>query len=131
MWLLIGDNCQFGLVSLYISCLRVSLVVVIKNQFRRHKRYEFNAWVENIFWRRKQWPTPVLLPGKFHRQRSLVGYSPWGHKRVRHDLVTKQQQQHTLPLFWIRFSRTFVQLPVSQEKEFPSGAKGQHAYCLL
>ena len=25
-------------------------------------------------------PTPVLLPGKFHGQRSLVGYSPWGHK---------------------------------------------------
>ena len=22
-------------------------------------------------------PTPVFLPGKFHRQRSLVGYSPW------------------------------------------------------
>ena len=25
-------------------------------------------------------PTPVLLPGKSHGQRSLVGYSPWGHK---------------------------------------------------
>ena len=25
-------------------------------------------------------PTPVLLPGKFHGQRSLVGYSPWGCK---------------------------------------------------
>ena len=25
-------------------------------------------------------------------EESLVGYSPWGHKRVRHDLVTKQQQ---------------------------------------
>ena len=25
-------------------------------------------------------PTPVLLPGKFHGLRSLVGYSPWGHK---------------------------------------------------
>ena len=24
--------------------------------------------------------TPVFLPGKPHRQRSLVGYSPWGHK---------------------------------------------------
>ena len=24
--------------------------------------------------------TPVLLPGKFHGQRSLVGYSPWRHK---------------------------------------------------
>ena len=25
-------------------------------------------------------PTPVLLPGKSHRLRSLVGYSPWGRK---------------------------------------------------
>ena len=25
-------------------------------------------------------PTPVFLPGEFHGQRSLVGYSPWGHK---------------------------------------------------
>ena len=29
-------------------------------------------------------PTPVFLPGEFHEQRSLVGYSPWGH-RVGHD----------------------------------------------
>jgi len=35
-------------------------------------------------WRRKQQPTPVFLPGEFHGQRSLVGYSPWGH-RVGHD----------------------------------------------
>ena len=26
--------------------------------------------------------TPVLLPGKFHGWRSLVGYSPWGHKEL-------------------------------------------------
>ena len=25
-------------------------------------------------------PTPVFWPGEFHGQRSLVGYSPWGHK---------------------------------------------------
>ena len=25
-------------------------------------------------------PTPVFLPGKFHRLRSLVDHSPWGHK---------------------------------------------------
>ena len=31
------------------------------------------------------------LPGKSYEQRSLVGYSPWGQKRVRYDLVTKQQ----------------------------------------
>ena len=30
---------------------------------------------------RGKWqPTSVLLPGKSHGQRSLVGYSPWGHK---------------------------------------------------
>ena len=29
----------------------------------------------------EEWqPTPVFLPGKFHRQRTLVGYSPWGRK---------------------------------------------------
>ena len=35
------------------------------------------------------WPTVVFLPGKSHGQRSLAGYSPWGPKRVRHDLATK------------------------------------------
>ena len=30
--------------------------------------------------RRAQQPTPVLLPGESHGQRSLVGYSPWGHR---------------------------------------------------
>ena len=29
--------------------------------------------------------TPVFLPGKFQRQRSLAGLSPWGHKIVGHD----------------------------------------------
>ena len=31
-------------------------------------------------WRRQWHPTPVLLPGKSHGWRSLVGCSPWGHK---------------------------------------------------
>ena len=33
-----------------------------------------------VYWSRKWQPTPVFLPGKFHGQRSLVGYSPQGHK---------------------------------------------------
>ena len=40
----------------------------------------FDPWVGKIPWRRKWQPTPVSLPGKFHGQRSLAGYSPWGHK---------------------------------------------------
>ena len=41
-------------------------------------------------WRRKWQPTPVFLPGKSHGQRSLEGYSPWGHKELdmtEHELL--------------------------------------------
>ena len=40
----------------------------------------FNPWVRKIPWRRKWQPTPVLLPGKSHGQKSLVDYSPWDSK---------------------------------------------------
>ena len=40
----------------------------------------FDPWVRKIPLRRKWQATPVLLPGKFHGWRSLVGYSPWGRK---------------------------------------------------
>ena len=33
-------------------------------------------------WRSKWQPTPVFLPRESHGQRSLVGYSPWGHKEL-------------------------------------------------
>ena len=33
-------------------------------------------------WRKAWLPTPVFLPVKFHGQRSLVGYSPQGHKEA-------------------------------------------------
>ena len=36
--------------------------------------------VRKIPWRRIWQPTPVFLSGKFHGQRSLAYYSPWGHK---------------------------------------------------
>ena len=49
-------------------------------QSRRCKRCEFSLWVWKIPWRREWQPTSVFLPGKFYGQRSLVGYSPWGHK---------------------------------------------------
>ena len=38
----------------------------------------FGLWVGKILWRREWQPPPVFLPGEFHGQRSLVGYSPWG-----------------------------------------------------
>ena len=62
----------------------------VKEIFRR---FGFDPWVGKIRWRRKWQLTPVFLPGESHRQRSLAGYSPWD-PRVRHNWVTKQQQQH-------------------------------------
>ena len=40
--------------------------------------YSFCCKVETTAGRRQWHPTPVLLPGKCHGQRSLVGFSPWG-----------------------------------------------------
>ena len=51
-------------------------------QWRRHRRCRFHAWVREIPWRRKWKPIAVFLLGESHRQRSLVGYSPWGHKKL-------------------------------------------------
>ena len=45
-----------------------------------YRRLGFDPWVGEIPWRRKWQPTPVSLPEKSHGQRSLEGYSPWGHK---------------------------------------------------
>ena len=41
---------------------------------------QVRSLVGKIIWRRKWQPTPVLLPGKSHGQRSMVGHSPWGCK---------------------------------------------------
>ena len=46
----------------------------------------FDPRVGKIPWRREWLPTPLFLPGKFHGQRSLVGYSP----RVAESDTTKQ-----------------------------------------
>ena len=40
----------------------------------------YHVILQLSYWRRKWQPTPVLLPGKSHGLKSLVGYSPWGCK---------------------------------------------------
>ena len=57
------------------------------------RRPRFDPWVRKIPWRRKWQPTPVFLPGESHGQRSLAGYSPWGH-RVR--MTEQLSMQHAL-----------------------------------
>ena len=45
--------------------------------------------IREIPWRRAWQPTPVFLPGRSHRQRSQVGYSPWGCKELDTTEVTQ------------------------------------------
>ena len=62
------------------SHIWASLVAQTVKHLPAMRETRFNSWVGKIPWRRKWQPTPVLLPGKLHGLRSLVGYSPWGHK---------------------------------------------------
>ena len=66
-----------------------------------------------LHWRRKWQPTPVFLPGEFHGQRSLAGYSPWGHKELD---VTEQLSLHfTSPLLELgnKVTQSLCFLPTS------------------
>ena len=60
--------------------LGTSLVAKTVNHLPIIQETRFNHWIGKISWRRKWQPTPVFLPGKSHGWRSLVGYSPRGHK---------------------------------------------------
>ena len=57
------------------------------------KRCRFHPWVRKIPWRRAWQPTWLFLPGESHHQRSLAGYSPKGHKRVRQDWTDLTHRQ--------------------------------------
>ena len=59
------------------------VTLVVKNpSANTGDRGEFDPWVRKIPWRRAWQATLVFLPGEFLGQRSLVGYSPWGHKEL-------------------------------------------------
>ena len=63
-------------------------------QCRRHKRQGFNPWVRKIAWRRAWQPPPVFLPRESHGQKSLIGYSPRGHKESDTTEVTQHARTH-------------------------------------
>ena len=58
-------------------------------------------WIQSLDWEdslgRKRQPTPVFLPGKFDGQRSVTGYSPWGHKE---SDMTERLSMHTHVPVW-------------------------------
>ena len=76
-----------------LSRFFVLTIVSVQRKVRKwgHETHcRFDPWVRKMPWRRKWQPTPVFLPGKFHRQKSLVGYST-GLQRVGHDWATEHK----------------------------------------
>ena len=59
---------------------------------RALKKCGSHPWIGMIPWNRKWQPAPVFLPGKFHGQRSLADYHPWGHKELD---TTEHTHTHT------------------------------------
>ena len=75
---------QHQLCALYCSGTIIFPFIITWLRWQRiclgRGRPEFDPWVGKIPWRRAWQPTPVFLPRESHGQRSLVGYSPRGHK---------------------------------------------------
>ena len=75
----------FGGLFVYLIIDSISFLVIILFKLPVSFWLSFDKLVYrnlSIFfpWRRQWHPTPVLLPGKSHGRRSLVGCSPWGHE---------------------------------------------------
>ena len=91
-----GDSLQIWMEVRACSqkhlCLGFPGCPVMKNP--PHRTRGLDPWVRKTPWRRAGQPTPVVLPGKSHGQRSLAGYSPWGHKRLEQNWAT----EHTCTL---------------------------------
>ena len=78
-------------------------------QFRERR---FDSWVGKIPWRRKWQPTPVFLSGKPHGQRSLVGYSPWGHKES--DTTEQLSNSNNLDLSLVETLDNICKIPIGK-----------------
>ena len=83
------------------SLCPISLSAVPIFMIRCQSTYTERTWVgvrggtEMLVGSRRKWqPTPVLMPGKSHGQRSLVGYSPWACKE---SDMTERLHFHRVP----------------------------------
>ena len=69
----------------------------------------FNLWVGKIPWKREWQSTPGSFPGESHGQRSLAGFSPWGHKES--DMTERLTHSRYLITYWM--------LPIFSQFKFP------------
>ena len=98
---------------------------------------KFNPWVGKIPCRKEWLSTPVYLPGEFHEQRSLAGYSPWGCK----ELDTNERQtlslsiymhvhKHTFAIFWFWWYINGYAVEDPWGREIHKYLRGNEALCI-
>ena len=83
----------------------LSLVAQMVKNLLAVQKHGFDPWVKKIPWKREWLPTPVFLPGESHGQKSLVGYSQWGHKEL--DMTERLSTHLSLSIqrnVWFLFS---------------------------
>ena len=61
--------------------IRVTLMAQIVKSLFTKRETQVRSW-GSFSWRRKWLPTAEFLPGEFHGQRSMEGYSPWGSQII-------------------------------------------------
>ena len=64
-----------------VICFRIMVAQMVENQ-PDVQETRVQSRIRKIPWRREWQPTPVFLPGEFHGQGSVAGYSPWGRKQL-------------------------------------------------
>ena len=74
--------CIVQLIKKFVTKLASLVVQMVKNLPAMQETQVPSLGSGRFPWRRKCLSTPVFLPGEFHGWRSLVGYSPWGHKEL-------------------------------------------------
>ena len=70
-----------------------------------------DSQVRKILWIRKWQPASIFLPGKFHGQKSLVGYSPWDGKE------SDRLSMHTCTYALYNISKTTLSIPATKEQK--------------
>ena len=93
---------MFSFINQYVCPMGFPRGSVVQNLPANAGRYGFDSWVRKIPRSRKWQPTAVFLPGKSHGQRSLVGHSPWGCKKL--DTTTKNNN-----IFALCLLKTYLQ----------------------
>ena len=83
-----SHRCTIYHLSYFLKDITTHMIL---HHIFKNKRYSTISTAYTIISQRKEWqPIPVFLPGEFHRQRSLAGYSP----RTSKELDTTEQLTH-------------------------------------